>query len=236
MARAVVLLSGGLDSSTVLYIAMDLGFKVHALSFRYGQKHTHELRAASMVAERAGVEEHLTAFLDPRLFRGSSLTGGGEVPDGRESPVGSGPIPSTYVPARNTVFLAMALAYAETIGSRDVFIGVNALDYSGYPDCRPEFIEAFQHMADLATRSAVEGGPIRIHAPLLSMTKAEIISRGLELGVDYSITHSCYSPDEAGRPCGMCDACVLRLRGFREAEVDDPASYSRGRSRDALQD
>ncbi|OPL19810.1 MAG: 7-cyano-7-deazaguanine synthase [Candidatus Aegiribacteria sp. MLS_C] len=222
---AVVLLSGGLDSATVLHIAVDMGFEVHALTFGYGQRHSPELRAAALVAERAGVKDHITVFLDPRLFQGSALTGYGEVPDGsalREE----GAIPSTYVPARNTVFLSLALARAESIGSRDVFIGVNSLDYSGYPDCRPEFIEAFRRMAGLATRDALEGRPVRIHAPLLEMTKARIIERGLELGVDYSLTLSCYRPDGHGRPCGTCDSCMLRLRGFREAGTEDPAVYS----------
>ncbi len=222
--RAVVLLSGGLDSATALYIALDAGFRVHALSFGYGQVSLPELRAAALVAERAGVEDHVVSELDPRLFSGSSLTGRGKVPDG--DPGGdSGGIPSTYVPARNTVFLAMALALAESIGSRDVFIGVNSVDYSGYPDCRPEFLEAFRRLAELATREGVEGRPIRIRAPLLDMSKGEIIRKGLALGVDYSLTLSCYRPDDKGRHCGSCDSCILRLGGFREAGVPDPAPY-----------
>lgn len=227
--KAVVLLSGGLDSATVLHIARRKGYRLHALSFGYGQKHSPELRAASLVAGEAGVDDHLTAYLDPRLFSGSSLTGNGPVPQGRDEESISCGIPSTYVPARNTVFLSLALAYAESIGSRDVFIGVNSLDYSGYPDCRPEYIRAFQAMADLATREAVEGNPIAVRAPLLKMTKAEIITLGTKLGVDYSITLSCYRPDVSGRPCGECDACTLRLRGFRQAGLEDPAVYSGGR-------
>jgi len=227
--KAVVLLSGGLDSATVLHIAREQGFRVHALSFGYGQRHSPELRAAALLAEEAGVDDHLTAFLDPRLFSGSSLTGNGPVPSGRDPDTQSEGIPSTYVPARNTVFLSLAMAYAESIGSHDVFIGVNSLDYSGYPDCRPEYIRAFQAMADLATREALEGKTIRVRAPLLEMSKAEIIALGSKLGVDYSMTLSCYRPDGSGRPCGECDACLLRLRGFRQAGLEDPAVYSGGR-------
>ena len=223
---AVVLLSGGLDSTTTLYMARDEGFRIHALSFRYGQKHFSELESAVFVAEDAGIKNHVTVQLDPGLFKGSALTGSEQVPENRTIKEMAGKIPATYVPARNTVFLAMALAYAEVIGSHDIFIGVNALDYSGYPDCRPEYIDAFQKLANLATRDAVEGKPARIHAPLLHMTKAEIIREGLKLGVDYSKTHSCYNPDGSGRACGRCDACRLRLKGFRENGMEDPASYS----------
>ncbi len=226
--NAVVLLSGGLDSATTLYIARKEGFKIHAVSFRYGQRHTQELKSASAVAKAAGAADHLVVQLDARLFEGSALTGHAAVPENRSSDEMPDMIPPTYVPARNTVFLAMALAYAEVIGAGDIFIGVNAVDYSGYPDCRPEFIAAFQRLAELATKEAVEGRPARIHAPLLNMTKADIIRRGLELGVDYSMTHSCYNPDTEGRSCGRCDACILRLSGFRENGMNDPAAYQPG--------
>lgn len=225
--RAVVLLSGGLDSTTVLHVAADEGLDVYALTFRYGQRHLFELEAARRQAALAGVREHLTIGIDPVLFGGSSLTGHGEVPlDGE--PGKAGGIPSTYVPARNTVFLAMALAGAESVDAGQVFIGVNSVDFSGYPDCRPEYMEAFQSLADIATRRGVEGTPVKVRAPLLRMTKAEIIRLGTDLGVDYSMTASCYRPDGAGRACGRCDACTLRLRGFREAGLKDPAVYSRG--------
>ncbi len=220
-----MLLSGGLDSATVLYIAREEGFRIHAISFRYGQQHTMELESAAVIARDAEIESHVTISLDTRLFEGSALTGSEAVPENRSPDEMTGSIPPTYVPARNTVFLAMALAYAEVIGARDIFIGVNALDYSGYPDCRPEFVAAFQRLADLATKEAVEGNPARIHAPLLNMTKAEIIGRGIELGLDYSLTHSCYNPDRYGRACGRCDACILRLRGFHENGIRDPAIY-----------
>lgn len=226
--KALVLLSGGLDSATVLHIALEKGFAVSAISFRYGQRHCHELNAAAAVVERAGVEDHRVIVLDPALFAGSSLTDGGRVPRNRSSGEISSEIPSTYVPARNTVFLSMALARAEVIGSDAIFIGVNSLDYSGYPDCRPEYIEAFQRLADLATKRSVHGNPVRVEAPLLHMTKSEIIAEGMKLGVDYSITSSCYSPDSTGRACGECDACTLRLRGFREAGFNDPAPYQDG--------
>lgn len=185
-----------------------------------------ELESAKVIARDAGVVNHVTISLDPRIFEGSALTGSEAVPENRSLAEMTGKIPSTYVPARNTVFLSTALAYAEVTGSRDIFIGVNAVDYSGYPDCRPEYIAAFQKLAELATRDAVEGNPVKIHAPLLNMTKAEIIGRGLELGVDYSQTFSCYDPDSFGRACGKCDACILRLKGFRENGMNDPASYS----------
>ncbi|MCD4776007.1 MAG: 7-cyano-7-deazaguanine synthase QueC [Candidatus Aegiribacteria sp.] len=224
--KAVVLLSGGLDSATTLYIALDEGFSIHALSFRYGQQHTLELESAKAIARDAGVANHITISLDHRLFKGSALTEPEAVPENRPLAEMAGEIPPTYVPARNTVFLSMALAYAEVICAYDIFIGVNALDYSGYPDCRPEFIAAFQKLAELASRDAVEGNPAKIHAPLLNMTKAEIIGKGLELGVDYSQTLSCYNPDNDGKACGKCDACILRLNGFKENGLDDPVSYS----------
>ena len=224
--HAVVLLSGGMDSATCLAIAKSEGYLSHALSFRYGQRHAIELEAAARVAAAIGVAEHRIVSLDPAAFAGSSLTGGGAVPKDRSAyDIGHG-IPSTYVPARNTIFLAFALGYAEVIGAADVFIGINALDYSGYPDCRPEFIEAFEKMARLATKAGVEGtAPLSIHSPLLRLTKAEIVRRGTELGVDYGLTLTCYDPSPAGLACGHCDACVLRRKGFDEARVADPTRY-----------
>ena len=224
--HAVVLLSGGMDSATCLAIAKNEGYLSHALSFRYGQRHAIELEAAARVATAIGVAEHRIVSLDPSAFAGSSLTGGGAVPKDRSAyDIGHG-IPSTYVPARNTIFLAFALGYAEVIGAADVFIGINALDYSGYPDCRPEFIEAFERMARLATKAGVEGtAPLSIHSPLLRLTKAEIVRRGTELGVDYGLTLTCYDPSPDGLACGHCDACVLRRKGFDEAGVADPTRY-----------
>jgi len=224
--RAVVLLSGGLDSSTVLAIAQEDGFEPYALSFSYGQRHTAELDAARQIAATAGVAAHVVAEIDLRVFGGSALTADVDVPKGRaEEEIGSG-IPITYVPARNTVFLSFALAWAETLEASDVFVGVNALDYSGYPDCRPEYIEAFERMANLATKAGVEGRQrLRIHAPLMQLTKEGIIRRGLELGVDYAATRSCYDPDPEGRACGACDACRLRLRGFAAVGIPDPGTY-----------
>ena len=223
---AVVLLSGGLDSSTVLAIARSEGFVPYALSFSYGQRHVAELEAARRIAASAGVAGHVVAEIDLRVFGGSALTADIDVPKGRsDEEVGAG-IPITYVPARNTIFLSFALAYAETLGASDIFVGVNALDYSGYPDCRPEYIEAFERMANLATKAGVEGTQrLKIHAPLMQLTKEGIIRRGLELGVDYAATLSCYDPDAQGRACGACDACSLRLRGFAAAGVPDPAAY-----------
>lgn len=221
---AVVLLSGGLDSSTVLAMAREQGFAPYALSFRYGQRHLFELEAAQAIAARVGVARHVIAQIDLREFGGSALTADDiAVPKGRSAPeMGSG-IPVTYVPARNTVFLSFALAWAETLGAQDLFIGVNALDYSGYPDCRPEYIAAYETMANLATRAGVEGGArLKIHTPLIAMSKAQIVREGLRLGVDYSITSSCYDPGAEGRPCGQCDACLLRAKGFAEAGVADP--------------
>ena len=225
-SKAVVLLSGGLDSTTVLAIAKAEGHDVYALSFAYGQRHSWELECARVVARAGGANEHRIASIDLRAFGGSALTADIDVPKGRSpEEMGSG-IPITYVPARNTIFLSYALAWAEVLGSSDIFIGVNALDYSGYPDCRPEFIAAFERMANLATKAGVEGRQaLTIHAPLISLTKAEIIRKGLELGVDYSQTSSCYDPSPTGQPCGGCDSCVLRQKGFRENGLVDPLQY-----------
>jgi 7-cyano-7-deazaguanine synthase len=227
--NAVVLLSGGLDSTTVLAIAKSEGFVPFALSFQYGQRHVTELDAARRIAARAGVDGHVVAEIDLRVFGGSALTADIDVPKGRtDGEMGAG-IPITYVPARNTIFLSFALAWAEVLGASDIFVGVNALDYSGYPDCRPEYIEAFEQMANLATKAGVEGTQrLKIHAPLMQLTKEGIIRRGLELGVDYAETQSCYDPDAEGRACGECDACRLRLRGFAAAGVPDPAPYVPG--------
>ena len=223
---AVVLLSGGLDSATVLAMASGEGYSVHALSFDYGQRHRFELESAAAVAAAQGVCQHVVVPLDLRAIGGSALTDEIEVPKDRSESEMSEGIPVTYVPARNTIFLAVALGWAETLGASDLFVGVNAVDYSGYPDCRPEFIESFTELANLATRAGVEGSMrFEVHAPLIAMTKSEIISKGLELGVDYSLTHSCYDPDEAGRSCGRCDSCRLRLKGFADAGLGDPATY-----------
>lgn len=224
--KAVVLLSGGLDSTTVLAIARDEGFACHALTFRYGQRHANEIEAAKRVANAAQVTEHVIAEIDLRVFGGSALTSDIAVPKHADAAdLGDG-IPVTYVPARNTIFLSFALAWAEVLGACDIFIGVNALDYSGYPDCRPEFIDAFAAMARLATRAGVEGtSQLKIHTPLIALTKAEIIATGVRLGVDYGLTTSCYDPDEAGRACRSCDSCLLRLRGFAENGLLDPAQY-----------
>ncbi len=220
---AVVLLSGGLDSSTVLAIARERGFEPCALSFRYGQRHVHELNAADAIVRAQGVSRHVTAQIDLRAFGASALTADIAVPKDRSADEMSHGIPITYVPARNTVFLSFALAWAETLGSTDIFIGVNALDYSGYPDCRPDYIAAFETMANLATRAGVEGTQrLKIHAPLISLSKAQIIQEGLRLGVDYAQTSSCYDPGPDGRPCGGCDSCVLRAKGFAEAGARDP--------------
>jgi 7-cyano-7-deazaguanine synthase len=220
---AVVLLSGGLDSATVLAIARAQGYETCALSFSYGQRHAWELEAAKRVAASLGVAQHRIASIDLRAFGGSALTADIDVPKGRATDEMSHGIPITYVPARNTIFLSFALAWAEVLGASDIFIGVNALDYSGYPDCRPEFIEAFEKMANLATKAGVEGRQnLKIHTPLIAMTKAEIIAKGLELGVDYSLTSSCYDPGPSGEPCGACDSCLLREKGFRENGIADP--------------
>ena len=218
--NAVVLLSGGLDSYTAAAIVQRLGFDLYALSVNYGQRHARELESARNVARALGVVRHLEMAVDLRAVGGSSLTSDESVPMDRDLAVAE--IPSTYVPAHNTVFLSLALGWAEVLGARDIVIGINALDYSGYPDCRPEFIQAFEQLAALATRAGVEGARTRVQAPLLTMTKAEIIRRGVELGLDYGLTHSCYDPVDAGRPCGRCDSCVLRARGFQEAGVVDP--------------
>jgi 7-cyano-7-deazaguanine synthase len=217
----VVLLSGGLDSATAAAIAGSQGFELYALTVEYGQRHACEIAAARAIARALGVARHVELRVDLSAFGGSALTDAVEVPKDRD--LAAADIPVTYVPARNTVFLSLAMAWAESLGARDIVIGVNALDYSGYPDCRPEFIEAFDRLAALATKAGVEGAPLRVHAPLISLTKAEIIRRGLELGVDYGLTHSCYDPDITGRPCGRCDSCRLRARGFAEAGVPDPA-------------
>ena len=223
--KAVVLLSGGLDSATCCAIAVGEGFWVHALSFDYGQRHRQELRAARRVARFLSVKEHRIIAIDASVFAGSALTSGPRVPKNRTArQIGSG-IPVTYVPARNTIFLSYAVAYAEIIGSSDIFIGVNALDYSGYPDCRPEFIAAFEAMANCATKAAVQGRKLGVHAPLVNLTKAQIILKGMALGVDYSLTHSCYDPLASGAACGACDSCMLRRKGFFEAGVEDPTRY-----------
>ncbi len=218
--RAIVLLSGGLDSATAAAIGRSEGFDLYALTVAYGQRHGCEIESARAVARALGVVRHVELQVDLSAFGGSALTDAIEVPKDRD--LEASDIPSTYVPARNTVFLALALAWAETLGAQDIYIGVNALDYSGYPDCRPEFVEAFERLAGLATKAGVEGARLRIHAPLMRMTKAEIIRRGLALGVDYGLTHSCYDPDASGRPCGHCDSCLLRAKGFAEAGVRDP--------------
>jgi len=224
--RAVVLLSGGLDSTTVLAIAKSQGFEIYALSFSYGQRHKWELEAATRVARATGVAQHRIATIDLRAFGGSALTDDISVPKGRAIDEMSHGIPITYVPARNTIFLSFALAWAEVLEASDIFIGVNALDYSGYPDCRPEFIEAFERMANLATKAGVEGRQVlKIHTPLISLSKADIIRRGLELGVDYSFTSSCYDPSPNGQPCGQCDSCLLRKKGFTECGTNDPLPY-----------
>jgi len=218
-SKAVVLLSGGLDSYTAGALARDAGFDIYALTVKYGQRHGQEILASRKIAESLGAKGHREVGVDLATLGGSSLLGEGDVPKGGPVP---DEIPSTYVPARNTVMLSVALAWAEVLGAYDIFIGINALDYSGYPDCRPEFIEAFERTARLATRAGVEGRQFRIQAPLMSMTKAQIIRRGVALGLDYGLTHSCYDPLPQGTPCGRCDSCVLRARGFDEAGVKDP--------------
>ncbi len=224
--KAVVLLSGGLDSATVLAIARSQGYEPYALSFSYGQRHIRELEAAAKVAVALGAKKHKIAQIDLRIFGGSALTADIAVPKGRAMEEMGHGIPITYVPARNTIFLSFALAWAEILGSSDIFIGVNALDYSGYPDCRPEFIEAFEKMANLATKAGVEGHQaLKIHTPLIAMSKAEIIAKGIELGVDYGLTSSCYDPSATGEPCGQCDSCLLRRKGFSEIGREDPLRY-----------
>src|SRR5688500_16643789 len=230
--KAAVLLSGGMDSATAAAVALDRGFEVCALSFRYGQRHARELEAAKRVAESLGLGRHAVLDIDLRAFGGSALTGDLAVP--KDTPlarIGSS-IPATYVPARNTIFLSFALGWAETLGAADIFIGANALDYSGYPDCRPEYIEAFERMANLATRAGVEGGHLRIHAPLISLSKSEIIRLGSGLGVEFALTWSCYDPTPEGTACGRCESCALRRKGFREAGVADPTRYRAGATSD----
>jgi 7-cyano-7-deazaguanine synthase len=227
--RAVVLLSGGMDSATTAAIARREGFEVCALSVRYGQRHAVELDAARRVAAALGVARHVVIELDLRAFGGSALTS--DIPVPKDTPaerIGAG-IPATYVPARNTIFLSLALAWAETLGARDIFLGANALDYSGYPDCRPEYVAAFERVANLATRAGVEGAGIRIHTPLIDLSKADIVRRGLELGVDFALTLTCYDPSADGAACGRCEACLLRLKGFAEAGERDPANYRKDR-------
>ena len=224
--KAVVLLSGGIDSTTAMAIAKHEGFEIYSLSFSYGQRHAFELKAAQKVADAIGVAEHLVINVDIEKIGGSSLTDDIDVPKDRDEISMSREIPVTYVPARNTIFLSYALAWAEVLESSDIFIGVNAIDYSGYPDCRPEYTEAFEHMANLATKAGVEGiTKIRIRTPLIHLTKARIIKKGVELGIDYSLTHSCYDPGPRGLACGRCDSCFLRKKGFKEAGVTDPTRY-----------
>lgn len=221
---AVILLSGGLDSATTLAIARSEGFHCHALTFDYGQRHRQELDAAKRVARHLGAASHVVERLDLRLFGGSALTADIAVPKDRDDFAMTHGIPITYVPARNLIFLSLAAAFAEVLCAQDLFIGVNAVDFSGYPDCRPEFIRSFEHTARLATKAGVEGSPLRIHTPLMELPKPEIIRRGSALGVDFSLTHSCYDPDPAGRACGRCDSCLIRRNGFRDAGVADPTS------------
>ena len=223
LRKAVVLLSGGLDSTTIMAIVKNKGYDIYALSFDYGQRHKLELEAAQKVAKHFGAKRHLILRLDLNTIGGSALTEDIPIPQGRRlKEIGSGDIPITYVPARNTIFLAYALAWAEVLDATDIFIGVNSVDFSGYPDCRPEFIESFQRMANLATKAGVEGKDIKIHTPLIKMTKGEIIKKGISLGIDYAMTHSCYSPKKDGLPCGQCDSCLLRKKGFKEAGIPDP--------------
>jgi len=227
MKRAVVLLSGGIDSSTTLAIAIAEGYEAYALSFDYGQRHQIETEAARRVAGSLGAKEHRVATIDLRMFGGSALTDDIDVPKRRsETEIVHG-IPITYVPARNTVFLAYALAWAEVISARNIFLGVNAIDYSGYPDCRPEFIDAFRNLANLATKAGVEGSRFEVHTPLIKFSKADIIRKAVELSVDLSVTHSCYDPSPEGSACGECDSCLLRLKGFREAGRKDPVRYAK---------
>lgn len=226
-AKAIVLLSGGLDSATTLAIAQDQGYLSHTLSFSYGQRHLFELEAARNISRIMGAEKHLVISMNLNDIGGSALTDNIDVPKGRTASDMDGDIPVTYVPARNTIFLSLALGWAEVLGAADIFIGVNAVDYSGYPDCRPEYINAFETMANLATKAAVENKiRVRIHTPLINLTKAGIIEKGISLGVDYSLTHSCYDPDELGRACGQCDSCYLRKKGFETAGVPDPTVYA----------
>ena len=226
MKRAIILLSGGLDSTTTLATAIAEGYETYALSFDYGQRHKIEIVAARRIARALGAKEHRVTKIDMRIFGGSALTDGIDVPKKRSATEIAQGIPVTYVPARNTIFLSYALALAETVGARDIFIGANAIDYSGYPDCRPAFIAAFETLANLATKAGVEGAHFRIHAPLIKFSKAEIIRKARELDVDLALTHSCYNPSPNGVACGECDSCLLRLKGFREAGVEDPIRYA----------
>jgi len=227
MKRAVVLLSGGIDSATTLAIALTEGYQAYALSFDYGQRHQIEMQAACHVANALGAKEHRVAKIDMRVFGGSALTDDLAVPKQRSKIQIAQGIPVTYVPARNTIFLAYALAWAEVIPANDIFIGVNAIDYSGYPDCRPEFVEAFETLANLGTKAGVEGRRFQIHTPLIKFSKADIVRKSVELGVDLSFTHSCYDPSPEGLACGECDSCLLRLKGFREAGIHDPIRYAK---------
>ena len=227
MKRAVVLLSGGIDSTATLAIAIADGYETYALSFEYGQRHQIETEAARSVANSLGAKEHRIAKIDLRIFGGSALTGEIDVPKQRSQKEIARGIPVTYVPARNTIFLACALAWAEVIEACDIFLGVNAIDYSGYPDCRPEFIEAFENLANLATKAGAEGRRFQIHMPLIKFSKGQIIRKAFELGVDLSLTHSCYDPTPEGLACGECDSCLLRLKGFREVGIDDPIRYAK---------
>ena len=227
MKKAVILLSGGLDSATTLAIAQNDGFTPYGLTFSYGQRHQFEIGASQKIAEACNLTDHIITEIDLRAFGGSALTDDIDVPKDRSESIMSESIPVTYVPARNTIFLSFALAWAEVLQSGDIFLGVNSMDYSGYPDCRPEYIQSFQAMANLATKAGVDGDQsITIHTPLISMTKGEIISKGLALGVDYSLTHSCYDPDKVGNACGRCDSCHIRLKGFQEAGTADPINYT----------
>ena len=223
--KAVVLVSGGLDSTTCLGIAREKGFELYALTFNYGQRHNHELNSSKMIVDFFNIHDHSIIDIDLGKFGGSALTDQIDIPKKRDLS-DMAEIPVTYVPARNTVFLSLALAWAEVLGSFDIFIGVNALDYSGYPDCRPEYISSFEKTANLATKAGVSGSSFRIHTPLIDMTKSEIIKVGIGLGIDYSLTSSCYDPNQGGNPCGLCDACYLRLKGFKEAGIIDPLNYS----------
>lgn len=226
MKKAVILLSGGVDSTTTLAVAQRDGFECYAISFDYGQRHRYELQVSAEIAVRMRVHRHLTVPVDLRGIGGSALTDNVEVPINRNAEDMAEDIPATYVPARNTIFLSIALGWAEVLGAFDIFFGANAVDYSGYPDCRPEYISAFENLANLATKAGVEGaGQFRVHAPLLLLTKAEIIQTGVTLGVDYQATHSCYAPAEDGAACGRCDSCLLRLKGFEDAGVTDPTTY-----------
>ena len=224
--KAVVLVSGGLDSATALAIASSEGFELHAISFDYGQRHRFELEAAAKTCAARKVASHVVFQVDTKIFQGSALTNDIPVPHNREASEMSHGIPVTYVPARNTIFLSVALGLAESIGANDLFIGVNAIDYSGYPDCRPEFVSAFETMANLATKAGVEGQRLTVHAPLITLTKAQIIQTGMRLGVDYGLTHSCYDPLSDGTSCGECDSCQLRLKGFEDAGAKDPIRYA----------